>query len=339
MSRRLVVMFSFRAPDRESNPYVHLLVQSLEKHVEIRYFSWKAALLGRYDVLHFHWPETLLRSRSRTREFASRILTTLLLARTRMKKIRVVRTLHNVTPHESGSDLESRLLRAIDSSTDGWIVMNVDRSVSELNLPEESVWHIPHGHFKDWYQVWSNAEIEVESGTILTFGRIRPYKGIEGLLVAFREASAHEDVQLRVAGAVDDAGMLESLRSAAAESRSVSLELGHVSDARLTQLIRSSQIVVLPYSRMLNSGAVLAALSLGRPVLVPRTPSNEALASEVGAHWVHMFEGPLKPADLLSALEAAQDDELNGSMPDLSLRDWERSAESHLAAYRGQSRR
>ncbi|MGO2043998.1 MAG: glycosyl transferase, partial [Cellulosimicrobium funkei] len=93
------------------------------------------------------------------------------------------------------------------------------------------------------------------------------------------------------------------------------------------------QLVVLAYRFMHNSGSVLAALSLDRPVLVPRNAVNEALAKEVGDEWVLMFDDRLTGERLVGALaEAAAIPD--GARPDLSRREWTDAGAAHARAYR-----
>src|SRR4029453_18998182 len=96
---------------------------------------------------------------------------------------------------------------------------------------------------------------------------------------------------------------------------------------------------------MHNSGALLLALSLGRPVLVPRSAVTSALAAEVGADWVRTYpadegtgEGAargagLTPDDVREALKTVRERAAT-SRPDLSRRRWPRIAREHAEVYR-----
>ena len=66
----------------------------------------------------------------------------------------------------------------------------------------------------------------------------------------------------------------------------VRLHLAHIDDRELVGLVGESELVVLPYSQMHNSGALLTTLSLGRPALVPANEVNALIAAEVGRDWV-----------------------------------------------------
>ena len=90
---------------------------------------------------------------------------------------------------------------------------------------------------------------------------------------------------------------------------------------------------MLPYREMHNSGSVLAALSLDRPVLVPANHVNDLLAREVGPGWVLTYDGALAAEDIEAALARLAERPVEGS-PDLTGRDWSKAGADHLAAFR-----
>src|SRR2546423_439948 len=194
-SRRpaVIVLQSFRRPRRTTNPYLVQLVRALPDDVRTDYFSWRRALAGRYDVLHLHWPEVLLRSPSRARALARRAATTLLLGVLRARRIAVVRTLHNPQPHEQPPLLDRAVLRGLDRSTTRWIRLNP--FTAEPDPARTST--ILHGHYRDWFGPAGRPAVP---GRLLCFGLLRPYKGVESLLEAFGELD-EGSLGLRVVGA------------------------------------------------------------------------------------------------------------------------------------------
>ncbi|WP_375385837.1 glycosyltransferase [uncultured Microbacterium sp.] len=330
--QRVRVLFSFRTPSSESNPYVQLLSRALRERAVLLYFGWKTAFFGSYDVFHVHWPETLVRGRSKWRRFVSSVLLAALVCRLRLARVTIVRTLHNVSPHESGSRLESGVLHLLDRATTRWIVLNQDETVDALGIPAYRITAIPHGHFIDWYRPWRDGDNVALSGSLLLFGHVRPYKGVERLIEAFEEIATDSSITLSIAGASHDEALRTQIADAQSRIPGLHAELRFLGDPELTELIERAQLVVLPYERMLNSGAVLTALSLDTPVLVPRNQTNEKLAREVGPSWVQMYEGALTGADLLHAIEATDQRFMRGA-PDLRARDWELAADQHLSAY------
>jgi beta-1,4-mannosyltransferase len=62
----LTVLQGFPVPRPTTNPYLVMLAQSLREQpgVTVLPFSWRTALVGRFDVYHSHWPEILVGGRT-----------------------------------------------------------------------------------------------------------------------------------------------------------------------------------------------------------------------------------------------------------------------------------
>ncbi len=110
--------------------------------------------------------------------------------------------------------------------------------------------------------------------------------------MAFVDGTPGDDLRLAGGGAAVDASLAESSGGRAPDAR-IAHHLEHVPDDDLAAEVAHAQLVVLPYREMHNSGAVLLALSLDRPVLVPRNEVTDALAAEVGPWWVQRYDGEL----------------------------------------------
>lgn len=309
-----------------TNPYLLQLVQSLRPLVDVRCFSWRVALGGRYDVLHIHWPEVLLRGSTFPRTWAKRFLFALLLLRLRLSRIAIVRTLHNVDPHETGPWAERILLAACDRQTALWIRLN---PTTRPPIADRPISTILHGDYREWFA--RHPRPASVPGRLLSFGLLREYKGVDLLADVFGDVTAPGST-LHVAGSPASPEFADQLRTIAARDRRITLALGYVSDADLAHEVGEAELVVLPYREMHNSGAILLALSLARPVLVPSTPVTEMLREEVGDCWVHTYEGTI--SDL--AIRAACAEVRNHSamvLPDLTLRNWPDIARQHREAY------
>jgi glycosyltransferase involved in cell wall biosynthesis len=163
------------------------------------------------------------------------------------------------------------------------------------------------------------------------FGLIRRYKNVTGLIEAFRGVSG--EVSLEVAGKPSSPDLVAEIEAGAQGDPRVHLRFEYLSDEDLVGVAGRAELVVLPYSHMHNSGGVLAALSLDRPVLVPATPTNARLAEEVGPGWVLQYDGALATDDLERALAERRSADA-AARPDLSARDWSASAALHETAYR-----
>jgi len=323
---RLVVLQSFRQPRPTTNPYVSLLLRSLPEDVSALTFSWRRALLGRYDVLHLHWPDVLLRGTSTLRTLGRRALVAALLVRLVLARTAVVRTVHNPAPHERGPAVERLLLAALDRCTA--LAVHLSPSTADAVRPGLPGVVVPHGHYREWYTA---ADVRPVPGRLLHFGLLRPYKGVDALLGAF--SATPGDLQLRVVGHPSSPALAEELTAAAAADPRVALDLQHAPDDALAAEIAAAELVVLPYRSMHNSGALLLALSLDRPVLVPETSMTTALAEEVGAGWVLTHHGEVSAQHLQEALVAVRAAG-RSPRPDLSAREWPAAGAEHARAYR-----
>lgn len=323
---RIVVLQSIPRPDDSTNPYLVQLFRALPRDVETKYYSLRAALFARYDLFHVHWPEYLLRDPRPARALLKRIGVCALLLRLWATGTPVVRTLHNAAPHEDGGWMERRLLRGLDRLTTRRIGINgVDGGGDDTIL---------HGHYRDWFA--ARQVPAAVPGRLLYFGLIRPYKGVEALLDAFRAladpALPGLAPTLRIVGNPSTQAMRDTVQSACGADPRIGALLRYVDDEVLAREIGEAQLVVLPYRRMHNSGALLLALSLSRPVLVPWSKANARLAEEVGPGWVRLYRDALDAGVLADALRALQAAPLQGA-PDLSRRDWPALGRQHRASY------
>jgi glycosyltransferase involved in cell wall biosynthesis len=320
------VLTSNREPRSTTNPYITMLTAALRATpgVEVVTFSYRAALLGRYSVVHLHWPETILGQGGRrlSGRLARWVLAALLLVRLSLTRTPVVRTMHNVELPADANGAQRLLLRWFDRLTTHRIVLN-DRT--ECPGPATT---IPHGHYRDWY---TGPRSDAVPGRLQYVGLVRRYKGVEGLVGAFRSV-ADDSLTLGISGAASSPELAATITALADGDPRVTLRFDFLSDDELVAAVTAAELVVLPYRFMHNSGTLLAALSLNRPVLVPRTPVNADLAAEVGPGWIHTFTGDLTAEAIEAALAAAH--EPRPAAPDLSAREWADAGHAHLAIYR-----
>lgn len=329
MQRPFVVLQSFQKPRPTTNPYVIQLADRLSElpGVEVLNWSWRAALLGRYDVVHAHWPEVLVDGRTPARKLIRQLLFTICLLRIRILRIPLVQTMHNLELPQGISRREVLLLRLAQR----WTTLRVAINATTPQNPNQAWALIPHGHYRDWF-----AAIEPAAqvrGRIAYFGRVRRYKAVDRLVRAFvSDEGLLAECTLHIAGNPSTDELVNELRALSKGDPRITMRFGFIDDPELVEVVTQSELVVLPYSEMHNSGATLTALSLGRPVLVPDNEANRALAAEVGPEWLLTFDGELDAATLHHALTQVRSH--RGAAPNLSSREWADAGARHVAAYR-----
>ena len=137
------------------------------------------------------------------------------------------------------------------------------RLVHELGVDSARVHVIPHGAFT---HLAEGAEqiaprLQSELPVVLCFGLLRPYKGLELLLDAWRGI---ERAELWIVGMprMD----ISPLRAVAPAN--VRFDARFISDAELRGYFRRADLVVLPYRAAEQSGVLFTALAFGKPLLV-----------------------------------------------------------------------
>lgn len=311
-----------------TNPYLVGLLDGQAADHEVHTFSWRRALRLQFDVLHLHWPENLIRGRTRLGTIVRRVLLVALLGRLALGRRAVVRTFHNVAPHEAGGAIERMLLRRLDRRTNAFVRLNGQTEVPERGDRPDPVIPIPTyaPFFADCQQA------QPVAGRLVFFGLIRRYKGIESLLEAF--AGVGDPAwRLHIAGQSAEPELTALIESAAERDGRIRARLEHLPDDDLAEEITAAEVVVLPYPEMHNSAAALLALSLGRPVVVPDNPITADLAAEVGEPWVIRYTLPLTADKLHASVLAARLSD-RASAPDLSRRSWAAVLDAHRELYR-----
>jgi glycosyltransferase involved in cell wall biosynthesis len=160
---------------------------------------------------------------------------------------------------------------------------------------------IPHGAF-DYLTRLPNERplpdelLEVEGPVVLCFGLIRPYKGIDVLLEAFREVAGAE---LWIVGRAMMA--LDSLRQQAGRCEGrVRFVPRFITDPEIPAFFRRADLVVLPYREIDQSGVLFTALAFGAPLLLTAVGGFPEVAATGAAELVP----PGDPAALHSKLAA-----------------------------------
>jgi len=179
--------------------------------------------------------------------------------------------------------------------------------LEEFGVSERKVTVVPYG-INDAVPgaAVSRAEARQQLGlgsderVLLFFGNIAPYKGVEDLLRALASL-VHEDghFTLILAGRVKDKtcdtywAQLESLIEELRLSKYIRKEIRYIPDGYIGLLFKASDVSVLPYRRIYQSGVLALSYAQGVPVI----------AADVGSLREDILEGVtgllFKPGDAL----------------------------------------
>jgi glycosyltransferase involved in cell wall biosynthesis len=180
----------------------------------------------------------------------------------------LVLTAHDILPREARPgqrEAQRRLYEHFDA-----IVVHSEhgrmRLTGELGVEQERVHVIAHGAFEHLAAehgpgATAPPPFQTDLPVVLCFGLMRPYKGLDLLLEAWRGIDGAE---LWIAGAprMDIAPLL------AAAPPGVRFVPRFVNDDELPRYFRRADLVVLPYREIDQSGVLFTALAFGKPLLL-----------------------------------------------------------------------
>jgi glycosyltransferase involved in cell wall biosynthesis len=227
-------------------------------------------IAGNAEIAHFQWLPV------------QQIDAHLLPTRRRGTGPRLVITAHDVMPREPrrGQLRGQRLLYerfdaiVVHSQHGAW------RLTTELGLDPQKVHVIPHGAFA--HLASTSVDLppfgqDPPGPVVLFFGLIRPYKGLDVLLRAWRSLGAAQrgQAQLWIAGMPRMdlgqsglAGIETPAGRRAAAQEGIHVEPRFITDLDLPAYFARADLVVLPYREIDQSGVLFTALAFGKPLLL-----------------------------------------------------------------------
>ncbi len=268
--------------------------------------SWIwAGMTLKGDVVHAQWWSYIL---------APVYATVLAIAKLRGK--RILLTLHNVDPHEEAW-WKKALYRAIFLLGD-WFIIHSEASREPLRLvysrSADVVSVIRHGLLTPISRgdlsptaARQRLGIPVENKTIICFGNIRPYKGVEDLLRALPEVlAACPSATLVIAGKpwIDWAPVDQLIDELKVRSH-VRLFLDFVAEAEVELFFAAADVSVLPYTNFEGQSSVgTLSLFFRKPLIVSQVGGLPDLVSDPRA-----VVPPANPSALATAITSVLTDD------------------------------
>jgi glycosyltransferase involved in cell wall biosynthesis len=176
----------------------------------------------------------------------------------------LVLTAHDVLPREPRAG-QRRAQRRLYDRFDAIVVHSEHgrgRLIEELGVAPARVHVIAHGAFTHLAQApASSPPFQTEAPVVLFFGLLRPYKGIDVLLEAWRGID-HAELWIAGMPRMD----ISALR--ASSPPNVRFVPRFITDSELPAYFRRADLVVLPYREIDQSGVLFTALAFGKPLLL-----------------------------------------------------------------------
>lgn len=179
-------------------------------------------------------------------------------------KKNVVLTLHDVNEHMGERDLLNRLCNYTDISLANNIFVHchkLKKDLSDKGYRKKLIHVIPHGNYL--FFTTYNSSVP-EDGSILFFGRILEYKGLEYLIEAIPKVKSHlNKCNVIIAGK----GNFDKYRCLIEDIEDFEIINEFIPDKMVAELFQRSSIVVLPYVEASQTGVIPIAYSFRKPVI------------------------------------------------------------------------
>lgn len=338
---QIIAYFAYK--NRKKNPYTFLLYKNVNAVSDaiIHEFTLYNAIMHRYDIYHIHWPGTPLGKKKMSSAILRSVTTLLLTFYLKLRGTKVIWTVHNIIDHETYYKRLSFLYwKIFIKLVDGVIHLSEKGKVlTEASLPIKMIPNvvIPHGHYKKYYP--KNVDVSTakrivgikdEKINFMYFGAIRRYKNLEHLIDTFCRWN-NEGTRLIIVGPPTTpdycAEISDKINSSSAEIGSY---IKYIPEKKVQLYFLSTDVVILPYKSILNSGAAFLSLSFDRPVVLPNEGAMPELQEAFGSDWVYLYNN-LNSTEMDAIYEWVTD--VKRVSVDLSKHNWEQIACSTVSFY------
>jgi beta-1,4-mannosyltransferase len=210
---------------------------------------------------------------------------------------RIVWTLHNIIPHDSRyPDLEIEAQQILADEADVLHVLSdasAEMMSSALAIDKRKLLTVPHPNYRTTYEDYvtrNNARLEFGIGpkdrVYVLLGALKAYKGLNRLLDAFDAFCASDPSiprLLLVGGNPDGSPEASEFVARCQDHPNVLIDNKIIASHFVQNYLRAADVGLAPYTRMLNSGAVLLYQTFDLPVIASDVPAIwEDMPDEIG---------------------------------------------------------
>lgn len=246
------------------------LLRALElvyNYLYMAFYIWQK----KPDILHIQWLPIV--------EFASGEAFFLKLYKRLVRGLKIAYTAHNIYPHNCiGKDKDEyrdRFVKVI-GHIDAFLVhlkSSKETFCSEFHVPAEKVFVAYHGIYRPTFVSDTDLKVPRDKKRIIMYGYQNKYKGTDLLVEAIATLPElyKRKLETSIVGKSDQE--LYDTYKERCESLNISWINEFVSDEELYRRINDSDLIILPYREISQSGVLLLALSYNKPILTSDLPS------------------------------------------------------------------
>ncbi|ADH86524.1 glycosyltransferase [Desulfurivibrio alkaliphilus] len=304
-----------------NNPYQKLFYGAVAERFGVRVAGFAREALckellererEKFEYIHLHWLHAFIDAERA--DGADQLLEHLSYAKS--LGYGIIYTAHNIISHDTKFYktelmLRKKIMEHVDIAL-AHGVMAKEKLITELGIPPQMIVIVPHGTYEGYYaNTVSRADarealgINSDSFVFLFFGNIRGYKGVEPLLKEYKKvAKGHLNTTLLIAGRVMDSNAADALEREA-QSANIIFKPGFIEEDDVQYYFNAADVCVLPYRRIVTSGAAMLSITFSCPVIAPKDGIlPEIIGDDVGMlfdDYGHMGECMSKMVESMTA--------------------------------------
>lgn len=252
----------------------------------------------RPDVLHIQWLPFV--------EFMGGEKYYLMLLKKFVPKLKIFYTAHNIYPHRlSGGRKEAYIHRfiSLDKYIDGYLVHLIsakEELSGEFNIPQSKIFVAYHGIYVAENYLPSEHSVSDGVKRVIMYGFQNKYKGADILIdaIGLLPEEYKKKVSAKIVGLATDKDLYSTCQEKA-KALNVEWINDFVSDETLYDAIGQSDLILLPYRKISQSGVLLLALSFRKPILTSDLPSFKETLEGYPDEYFFKSEDPHSLSELM----------------------------------------
>jgi len=224
--------------------------------------------------------------------------------------------------------------------------------IENFNIRESKVTVIPYGinnvvHKSELTRIQARKKLHVDGNkkVILFFGNIAPYKGLEYLILALVHLKEkNNNFRLIIAGRIKGSEAywenMQRIIEEHALNNCVISKIEFIHDEEIEVYFKSADVLILPYTRIFQSGVLFLSYNFGLPVIATDVGSLKECVVEGNTGFICQHEDPQDLAnkidlyfhsDLYKNLEINREKIIKHAYEKYS---WEKIAEKTIEVYK-----
>ena len=184
------------------------------------------------------------------------------------KKAKIITTIHDVTQHKGEESFIMDSLRKIVLKQSHRVIIlseSLRKKLVSQKVKNDIISVIPHANFSYYSENFEISNKNYDNETILFFGRINPYKGLDILLEAMKIViKSYPKIKLNIVGNGDISSYLDLVEQI---KNNLELNVRWIKDEEVEGFFSRADFVVVPYIEASQSGVIPLSYSMGLPVI------------------------------------------------------------------------